>query len=179
MSYPHRTTWDFLANTYWYVPTPFLRALQFSSGRNELAWMGDQTVWHLTGYRGGYFWGACAAALFSAGEADANPPPTIQQSRIVGSVTAEGRVLMNFISGSGKRETIVTGYGSMVKVKRQWAFQMQMSTGAAGTQLLHWADMLQTREGDRSFAKLPGVNYSVTDMLSGATYPAFPENLSD
>ncbi len=166
-----RTTWDFLANSYWYVPTPYLRALQFTSGNNEFAWVGDQTVWHLTDCNGGYFWGACAAAFFNAGEANANPPPAVQQSRILGSLTPEGRVLMNFISGSGKRESIVTGYGTLVKVRGEWAFQMQMSTGKVGTQLLHWADMLQTREGDRTFAKLPGVNYSVTDMLAGASYP--------
>lgn len=175
MSDTNRTTWDFLANSYWYVPPPDLPALQFSSDNNLLTWVGDQTVWHLSGYQSGYFWGACAVASFSEGQANANPPPAIQQSRIVGSVTADGRVLMNFISGSGRQESIVTGYGTMVQVAGQWAFQMQMATGAGGTRLLHWANMLQTKEGDRTFAKLPGVNYSVEEMLAGASYPAFAD----
>lgn len=175
MSNTNRTSWEFLRGSYWYVPAPYLRAMQFAASDNTLAWVGDQTVWHLTGYKGGYFWGACAAAIFSEGEADTNPPPSIKQSRIVGSVSAEGRVLMDFISGSGKTESIVTGYGAMVRVRRQWAFQMQMSTGGGGTQLLHWANMLQTKQGERTFAKLPGVNYSVDEMLNGASYPAFGE----
>lgn len=171
----HHSTWDFLTNTYWYVPVAYLPALQFSSNDNQLTWCGDQTVWHITGYKNGYFWGACAATFFNEGEANAEPPPTIQQSRIIGSVSANGHVLMNFVTGSGKQESIVTGYGVMVEVEGQWAFQMQMSTGAGGTQLLHWANMLQTKVGEPSFAKLPGVNYSVPDMLDGASYPTFSD----
>ena len=173
MPHTNRTTWDFLANTYWYVPVADLPALQFSSDDNLLTWLGDQTVWHITGYKSGYFWGVCAATFFDEGQANAEPPPSIQQSRIIGSVSANGNVLMNFVTSSGSRESIVTGYGVMVNVDGQWAFQMQMSTGAGGSQLLHWANMLQTKEGDTSFAKLPGVNYSVPDMLAGASYPVF------
>ena len=179
MTHTDRPTWDFLADSYWSLPVFYRRALQFSPGGNALAWMGDQTVWHLTGYRGGYCWGAYAAALFSEGEANANPPPRIRQSRIVGSVSAEGRVLINFISGSGKRESLVTGYGTMVQVQGQWAFQMQMSTGGGGTKLLHRANMWQTRRGERTCAKLPGVNYAVSDMLAGASDPTLAEATAD
>ena len=173
MSSSNRTTWDFLADTYWYVPPADLPALQFESDDNALSWRGDQTVWHLTGYKNGYLWGACGAAMFSEGEANEETPPSIQQSRMVGSVSADGRVLINFMTGQGDRGSIITGYGQMVKVEGAWAFQMQMSTPAGGGQLLHWANMLQTKPGEPSFAKLPGVRYSVPDMLSGASYPAF------
>ena len=169
----NRTTWDFLANTYWYVPVSDLPALQFMPDDNLLSWRGDQTVWHITGYKNGYLWGASGAALFSQGEANEETPPPVQHSRMVGSVSADGRVVINFVNGSGNRVSIITGYGQMVQVGGEWAFQMQMSTAAGGGQLLHWANMLQTKPGEPSFAKLPGVNYSVPDMLEGASYPIF------
>jgi hypothetical protein len=51
----HRTTWDFLADTYWYVTPPDLPALQLSPDDGVLTWRGDQTVWHISGYENGYF----------------------------------------------------------------------------------------------------------------------------
>ncbi|MFT3765147.1 MAG: hypothetical protein QM820_06475 [Minicystis sp.] len=54
-----------------------------------------------------------------------------------------------------------------------WAFQMQMCTASGNEQLLHWANMRQTKEGDASWQKLPGVDLSVPEMLKGATYPQF------
>jgi hypothetical protein len=50
---------------------------------------------------------------------------------------------------------------------------MQMGTPAGSNQLFHWANMMQTCEGDASWDKLPGVNYSVPGMLDGASYPHF------
>jgi len=173
MTSTHRGTWDFLADTHWYVPVGGLPALQFASDDNSLSWRGDQTVWHITDYANGYFWGACSAALFSQGEANEETPPSVQQSRLVGSVSGDGRVLIDFMTGSGSRGSVITGYGQMVKLEGEWVFQMQMSTPAGGGQLFHWANMRQTKPGEPSFAKLPGVNYSVPDMLEGASYPAF------
>ncbi|MBI3231243.1 MAG: hypothetical protein HYZ45_14090, partial [Burkholderiales bacterium] len=150
-------------------------SLQFNTSDDQLVWQGDQTVWHLTGYQNGYFWGACAAAMFAEGDLNSDTPPTIQQNRIVGTVTAEGHVLINFVSGSRLRESVIVGYGNMVQGDGQWAFQMQMSTGMAGRQVLHWANMQQTRPGEASFLKLPGVQYSVPEILKGASYPTFEE----
>ena len=171
-----RQTWEHLRNTYWYVTQADLPALQFSASDNQLGWQGDQTVWHLTGYKNGYFWGACATAMFAHDTRNNGTPPKVQRTRIVGTVTAEGHVLMNFVRDTGLQESMVTAYGNMVQVDAQWAFQMQMSTSAAGKQVLHWANMQQTRPGEDSFLKLPGVQYSVPEMLDGASYPRFDED---
>jgi hypothetical protein len=64
-----------------------------------------------------------------------------------------------------------SGFGQMVEVGGAWAFEMQMSTDRLGTRVLHWANMVQTREGDPSWRQLPGLSYSVPEMLDGAVYP--------
>jgi hypothetical protein len=61
----------------------------------------------------------------------------------------------------------------MVKAGEAWAFEMQMTTEPGGNRLLHWANMIETREGDPSWYHLPGVNLSVPQMLEGAVYPSF------
>ncbi|MFZ6779745.1 hypothetical protein ACO0LD_23180 [Undibacterium sp. Ji83W] len=165
----NRTTWDFLTDSYWYVTYPDLPALQFSSSDNVLSWTGDQTVWHISGYKNGYFWGVSSALMFTPGSSSSTENP--QQRSLVGTVTANGQVQISFIGSSRFQET-VTGFGHMSKVEEQWAFQMQMAT-SSGNPTLHWANMMQTREGDPSWEKLPGVNCSVSDMLEGASYPQF------
>ena len=65
----------------------------------------------------------------------------------------------------------VTGLGQMVEIGGAWAFAMQMSTDRVGTRVLHWANMVQTREGDPSWQQLPGLTHSVPEMLAGAVYP--------
>ena len=51
------TSWNFLANIHWYVTLPDLPALQFSTSNDLLTWQSDQTVWYISGYKNGYFWG--------------------------------------------------------------------------------------------------------------------------
>jgi len=43
---------SWLEGTYWYVPAADLPAMQYDAARNTLAWIVDQTVWHITGYPG-------------------------------------------------------------------------------------------------------------------------------
>jgi len=159
-------SWDFLRNSYWYVPAPNLRALQYVSGSNALEWEQDQTVWHISGYDGGYFWGVSSVALISQGTA--SPP---RQLTFVGTVTPEGQVQISFIQNGLLRDSVTTGLGQMIRLNNQWAFQMHMATASASGQLLHWANMLQTREGEESWRQLPGTNLSVPAMLEGAAYP--------
>ncbi|MEN9867690.1 MAG: hypothetical protein RL748_3280, partial [Pseudomonadota bacterium] len=52
-----RAQWAWLTDTYWYVRTPDLPALQLDPEDNLLSWLVDQTVWHISGYKNGYFWG--------------------------------------------------------------------------------------------------------------------------
>ncbi|MFZ6873306.1 hypothetical protein ACO0LF_14725 [Undibacterium sp. Di27W] len=170
MSTSNRTTWKLLADTYWYVTYPDLPALQFSSSDNVLSWTGDQTVWHISGYKNGYFWGVSSALLFDPESNGKTRPP--QQRSMLGTVTANGQVQISFIGNKHFQET-VTGFGQMSKVDEQWVFQMQMATSFNGSQTLHWANMMQITETDPGWEKLPGVNCSVADMLEGASYPQF------
>lgn len=169
MSTSNRTTWEFLTDTYWYVTYPDLPALQFSSDDNVLSWTGDQTVWHISGYKNGYFWGASSALMFAPGSSSTGNP---QQRSMVGTVTAGGQVQISFI-GNRRIQEAITGFGQMSKLEEQWVFQMQMVTSSSSNPTLHWANMMQTKEGDPSWDKLPGVNCSVSDMLEGASYPQF------
>ena len=58
--------WSWLANTYWYVPTSNLPAVLFNSSTGTLAPVSDQTVFQITGYRDGYFWGKAVTQLGSS-----------------------------------------------------------------------------------------------------------------
>lgn len=175
MSESNRTTWDFLADTYWYVTYPDLPALQFSPDDNVLTWKGDQTVWHISGYKNGYFWGVSSALLFDQGENNSKHSGSPRQWSLLGTVTAEGQVQITFICSGRREDEIITGFGHMSKIGEQWVFQMQMSTSSSGNQTLHWANMMQTKEGEASWDQLPGVNYSVPAMLDGASYPQFAD----
>jgi hypothetical protein len=123
--------------------------------------------------KSGYFWGVTSAVTFDPGDAGSKHAGRPRHLSLVGTVTAGGQVQITFIRGSGISESITTGFGQMVRVGDQWAFQMQMSTASGKSQLLHWANMMQTKEGDASWQKLPGVDRSVPEMLKGATYPQF------
>ena len=91
---------------------------------------------------------------------------------MLGTVLPEGQVQITFLSGrKGSSPTI--GFGQMVRTGEAWTFQMQMSTDRRGNRLLHWASMVQTREGEASWNDLPGVGLSVPQMLEGAVYPSF------
>lgn len=175
MSDVDRSTWNFLANTYWYVSYLDLPALEFSPSDNLLSWKVDQTVWHISGYKNGYFWGVSSAMIVDADEDSGRRSASPQQRSMVGTVTANGQVQISFIRGSGLRESIVTGFGHMSRLDQQWVFQMQMATSGGGEETLHWANMIETRPGDPSWDNLPGVNCSVQSMLEGASYPQFDE----
>lgn len=172
MTETNRTTWNFLANTYWYVTPPDLPALEFSASNNSLTWQCDQTVWHISGYKNGYFWGVCSAVINDPGENSGQP----RQQTLVGTVTAAGQVQITFIGDGLIGNSVVTGFGQMVTVNGQWGFQMQMATATGKNYLFHWATMMQTKEGELSWDNLPGVDYSVPDMLEGATYPQFEDD---
>lgn len=175
----NRTTWEFLADTYWYVTPPDLPALQLSVDDDVLTWQGDQTVWHISGYQNGYFWGVTSVVTFDLDQAkrveqvNAREAGRPRHLSLVGTVTAGGQVQITFIRGNRLSESVTSGLGRMTRAGGEWVFQMQMSTAAGGDQLLHWADMRQTKEGDASWERLPGVARSVPEMLEGASYPRF------
>ena len=174
-------TWSWLTDTYWYVPPANLPALRYGEDDNTLAWLVDQTVWHLTGYRDGYFWGVCATLLRNAGEAapERGPGSQPRSFTMLGSITPEGRVHITFLPGSRGSATI--GLGRTVPHGTEWSFEMQMSSGSSQQPTLHWAYMIQVRPGDPAWDSLPGVGLSVSEMLEGLEPPELesPEKRRD
>jgi hypothetical protein len=163
--------WSWLADTYWYVPVESLPALRLDTSENTLAWVVDQTVWHVTGYREGYFWGVSVTLLHDAGEEvpERGPGSKPMSFSMLGSITPEGRVHLTFLSGQSGSATI--GIGQTVRHGQGWSFEMQMSTGDRN-RTAHWAYMMQTRPGEPSWDSLPGVGLSVPEMLEGTEAPA-------
>ena len=114
--------WSWLADTYWYVPTRNLSAVLFNSSTGTLAPVSDQTVFQITGYREGYFWGKTVTQLGSS---------PASSSSLVGSVTPQGQALLTFTStGSTSSPSVTDGYGTMRRKSGQWTMENQMFTSA-------------------------------------------------
>jgi hypothetical protein len=150
--------WAWLADTYWYVPTSGLPAVVYDASSGALAPVSDQTVYHISSYRGGYFWGETVTQLDSAA-------PT--SSALVGSVTPSGKLLLFFTHGSGTTE----GFGTMTRQRGRWTMTNQMFTGSSGGEVGHWANMTLTRPGMASWNALPGVGVSVPTFLANYAAP--------
>jgi hypothetical protein len=107
--------WSWLADTYWYVPTSNLAALLFDSTAGTLRPVSDQTVFQITGYRDGYFWGNAVTQLGSSSPSG---------SSMVGSVTPQGRVLLTFTQTSSRSgPTVTEGFGMMQRKAGRWTME--------------------------------------------------------
>jgi hypothetical protein len=156
---PTARRWSWLANTYWYVPTSNLSAVLYDSATGTVQAVSDQTVFHITGYGDGYFWGDVVTQLGSGSASD---------SSMLGSVTPQGKVLLTFTStGTNSSPSLTDGYGNMVRKFGQWTMENQMFTSPnESLQIGHWAYMLQTRLGMPSWYSLPGAEVSVPVFLN-------------
>lgn len=170
------STWSWLAGTYWCVPPENLPALRYDQDGNSLTWRVDQTVWYLTGYREGYFWGLCGALIRDAGESvpERGPGSQPQGFTMLGSITPEGRVYLTFLPVSRGAATTL-GIGRVIQHGAGWSFEMQMSTGTGSQTTAHWAYMVPVRPDDPSWHSLPGVGLSVPEMLEGLVPPEPPQ----
>lgn len=170
--------WNWLRDTYWYVRDTWLPALQFDSSKNTVSWLVDQTVWHITGYRGGYFWGVTAALVYPAGEeAPAQGPGShAKATTLIGTITPDGTVELTFVDISRGSSEPTVGLGHLVEKDGQRSFEMQMSSGTGDPLTAHWAYMMQTRKGEPSWEKLPGVALSVPEMLEGTNPPTIEDS---
>lgn len=154
---------DKLSGTYWYVPRPFLPAMQFDPDTAEAALVVDQTVWYIAQCKYGYVWGNCYAMMTREGGVQYAPA-----RYIVGSVAPWGDVLFTFVQqgGATASPSTVTGTGRLIQRDGKWAFQMQMSSGIGAT-TVHWAEMWQTVEGDDAWEDLPGTGgQSMEEFIS-------------
>jgi hypothetical protein len=62
--------------------------------------------------------------------------------------------------------------GTMVKKKGEWTMVNEMTNVVEGGTLSHWAYMVQSRPGDRTWDKLPFAHESIPDFMSSC--PAGP-----
>jgi hypothetical protein len=159
--------WNFLVGTYWYVPDAFLPAVQMTATEDAPVWMTDQTVWQITGYKDGYFWGNCAALIYQTGT---TPDAAPSARKLIGSVTPNGEVQISFMALNTLGAAMsISGWGHLKDRVGSWFFEMQMASGVTDL-VAHWAYMAETKEGDDSWNKLPGTTYSVPDFLSAAGF---------
>jgi len=174
--------WQWLSNTYWYVPTQNLLAIASSPSLPAPIPVSDQTVYYIQHYQAGYFWGTTAVAYTSQQSLEESTPGCLQ---VVGSVTPEGKVHLTFTllpsaqvatptptpsSDSTNQPTV--GIGTMVLQRSKWTMENQMSTIATGSLLLtHWAYMYQCKPDEPCFATLPGVGTSIPNFLGPCLAP--------
>jgi len=161
---PDVTDWSALIGTTWVVPKTNLPAVSFDPATQIISKTRDQTVYQVTGYRDGYFWGPTAAKLGSG--------PTVCKS-MVGSVTPQGEVLLLFTQQLPNGQTMLNqGFGQMIRQNGQWTMQNQTGTDS----MAHWAYMVQSSPGDATWESLPGVDMSVDEFMSGCPAGPQPEN---
>lgn len=159
--------WKWLEGTCWYVPEESLTAPMFTSDGAHPVWMIDQTVWQITDYRDGYFWGNAAVGLQPALAGSEPGAPGAQ--RLLGSVTPEGNVHLTFIAaGSADDQPPTIGLGVMRQREKEWMFEMQMSNTANSATVLHWAWMAQCVPGEPAWEHLPGTDGSLPEFLAAA-----------
>lgn len=147
----------YLEGTVWIVPPSTLLAYEYSSG--TAIPVSDQTVWVITRYDQGYFFGESYTTL--------NGTPSSQR-KIVGSVTPSGHVYMTFypLSSSTQDTDIVNGIGTFEKHKGDYVFVMQMNSPENSlTGLSHWSYMISVEPDDYFYQHLPGVNMSVPEFI--------------
>jgi hypothetical protein len=166
MTTDNRSDWKWLEGTYWYCAADSMPAVQ-GQGTHSFGWVIDQTVWFITGYWDGYFWGVASVLLTKAGE---TPDPAGKKDMtFLASITPEGQVYIAFIR-SAVASTV--GTGRMTSHQEKPSFEMQMSSGPGAAVTLHWAYMMQVRPGDPEWTCLPGTGVSVESMVSGIEPPA-------
>lgn len=149
--------WAWFKDTYWIVPQNGIYSVFHSQESNTFTVAQGQTVFHLTDYFNGYFTGAVVVKLTRA------LVPTCQF--VLGQVTPEGSVYMTMYDAEDGTVTN-TPLGTMVRKGGQWTMVNQMTGPASGGTLSHWAYMIQSKPGDRSFENLPFAHESIPEFMS-------------
>ena len=164
LSTPAWAQYAFLRGSKWYVPTETLPAMNMPLNADVVQPLSDQTVWEITGYSKGYFWGRSVAVFRRP---SGNQFGNVACSRMLGSVTPSGRVHITFVlQGDTTTRSAVTGIGTLTReAPQRWIFEMQMATGALSV-LAHWSYMYQCKSGDACETTLPGTNQSLAEFLA-------------
>ena len=155
----------FLEDSKWIVPRATLPAISFDLATGTATAVVDQTVWDITDYRDGYFWGQTAAEFRDAATGELVSSACMH---MVGSVTPSGKVHITFVNKD--QETALTatrGTGRLVRDRGgAWVFEeMQMSSGSTSI-TAHWSAMVQCKPGQPCEDRLPGTKSSLEDFLA-------------
>jgi hypothetical protein len=160
--------WKWLKDTYWIVPQNGIYSVFHLKTQNKFVVLKGQTVFHITDYFNGYWTGAVVVKLTRA------LVPSCQL--VLGQVTPEGKVQMTMYNGT---DGSVVNYpvGTMVKKNGEWTMVNEMTNVTQnGDTLSHWAYMIQSRKGDRTWNNLPFAHQSIPQFMSGC--PKKPQILN-
>jgi hypothetical protein len=150
-------TWDWLAGTFWYVGASDVPAYLYDTRAQSGAMVPDQTVFHITESKGGYFRGSAVVEIAMSRSS----------FTMLGVVTPDGSVLLNFLP-TDPVGVPTTGTGRFTYLGRDLTMLNQMSSSPnERVKVLHWAYMRRTSPGDASWDRLPAANVSVPEFLSG------------
>jgi hypothetical protein len=159
--------WEWLENTYWYVPEENLLAIKSDPQTGIIEPVYDQTTFQITNFLGGYFWGNVVVQLMPSRTAPrAGPELPVLCFQLVGSVTPEGSLYLLFSPVPNPSQAPgdpTVGVGVMRLKDGEWSMELQMSSGTS-QQVSHWAYMAQCKDGAECI--LPGVEISLQAFLN-------------
>ena len=150
--------WQWLNGTTWYVPASNPLGFVLVDAQTVVPVL-DQTVYQITDYREGFFWGKLVKKVTGS------PPSCLS---MIGSVTPEGWVSMSLVSQAAGADGVPSrGTGIMTFKGGEWTMVWQGASGPdAFNQYSHWAYMTQTRPGLPSWNNLPFVDVAVPDFMA-------------
>ena len=171
---PFKTDWSFLSGTTWIVHPENLPAAELQG--NALGTLNqqptnpptitpllDQTVYQITGYKGGYFWGVFGVTLGAP-----NNAPESACGTLLSPITPYGDLIISTTTSQGNLPVVPPsqnwGTGKMVWMNVDGIDQWTMLNWKVGG-YVHWAYMIQVHPGDQYWNNLPWVGTSVTDFL--------------
>ncbi len=159
-------SYDWLQASYWYVPGPYLPALQAINGDSpQVRTLVDQTVWFFQHSRYGYLVGTSATNI-GAGWS---------YMLVVGSVAPGGAVKLSFspLGAAGGRDPPppTIGDGMLLEDEGGAAFLMQMTSGTTLMNVTHWAYMRAVTPDDPEWSSLPGYPDTGIPDLTGLQTP--------
>ena len=151
--------YDWLQGSYWYVPGPYLPALQAVTAETpQVRTLVDQTVWFFQHSRYNYLVGTSAT----------NVGAGWSYMLVVGSVAPGGAVKLSFSPlGAGGDSSPTIGDGALLEDDCGPAFLMQMTSGTTVMNVTHWAYMRRVTTDDPEWSSLPGYPDTGVPDLTG------------
>ncbi|MDO8306951.1 MAG: hypothetical protein Q7V58_01160 [Actinomycetota bacterium] len=149
--------WAWFKDTYWIVPQNGIYSVLHTTSPSQFTVLRGQTVFHLTDYFNGYFLGSVVVKVSRAAL------PSCQT--VLGEVTPAGQVYMTMYDAT-TGDVTNNPIGTMTRVKGEWTMVNTMTGPATGGTLSHWAYMVQSQKGDRTWDRLPFAKQSIPDFMA-------------